>query len=379
MKSDQSEASVSSRLHVRRRTSGSRAQLLSAALAALLIVALAACTTSSRETPGQADEQQAATPGAAAAPPRRVVFQAGFKAQANLPFVAVYVARDNGLFAAEGLEVDVQHSSGQDAHLQLLASNRIQFTTAVASSVLKYVAKPGLPLQAVALFGQRGDTVLIALADSGINTPKDFEGRTVGYKSFPAPEYLGLLKAAGVDRSKVKEVGVPFDPRVLTERRVDVIPVFKSNEPDTLQRLGFALKMWDPADYGVPSLGVAYVVNSDWAAENPETVTRFLRATMKAVAWIKEHRDEAIEITMRYAPQEQREHQRYMLDVELESAESELTRRNGIGWMTEQQWKAFQDSLVEHNAIERAVDLQKVFTTQYLARIYRDGRLISEP
>jgi ABC-type nitrate/sulfonate/bicarbonate transport system substrate-binding protein len=322
--------------------------------------------------------QPAGTSPAPAAPPRKVTFQAGFKPQANLPFVAVYVARDRGLFAEEGLEVEVQHSSGQDAHLALLAANRIQFSTAVASTVLKNVAKPGLPLEAIALFGQRGDTVLIALADSGIASPKDFEGKTVGYKVFPAPEYLSMLKAAGVDRGKVNEVGVGFDPRVLTERRVDVLPVFKSNEPDTLRRLGFELTMWDPADYGVPTLGVTYVVNRDWAKDNGDTVTRFLRATMRAVAWIQANPDEAVEITLRYAPQEERAHQRYMLGVELEAAQSDLTRANGIGWMTEEQWRRLQDSLVEHNAVEKPVDLRTVFTTEYLDQIYDNGRLISE-
>ena len=359
-----------------------RATMLARVLSLLaLVLLLSACRSSSgdghpntttTDTPSQAVQ---ATPPA---PPRKVTFQAGFKAQANLPFVAVYVARDNGYFAAEGLDVQVVHSSGGDAHLALLASNRIQFSTTTAGEVLKNVAKPGLPLQAIALFGQRGDTVLIALADSGITTPKDFEGKTVGYKSSPSPDYLGLLKAADVDRGKVKEVSVGFDPRILTEKRVDVLPVFRSNEPDTLQRLGFALKTWDPADFGVPALGVTYVVNADWARDNQDTVTRFLRATMRAVAWIGDHRDDAIDITMRYAPQEQREHQRFMLDVELEAAQSDLTRRNGIGWMTEQQWKALQDSLVEFGVLDKPVDVKKVFTTEHLGRIYRDGRLIDE-
>lgn len=344
-----------------------------------LALALAACGGSSDSKTAQPTGAATTLVAAAASPspPRKVVFQAGFKPQANLPFVAAYVAHDNGLFAAEGLDVEIQHSSGNDAHLALLAANRIQFSTAVASTVLKNVAKPGLPIEAVALFGQRGDTVLIALAESGIASPKDFEGKTVGYKVFPAPEYLGMLKVAGVDRGKVKEVGVGFDPRVLTERRVDVLPVFRSNEPDTLQRLGFALKTWDPADYGVPTLGVTYVVNSDWAKDNADTVVRFLRATMKAVAWIREHRDEAVDITMHYAPQEQREHQRYMLDVEIDAAQSDLTKRSGIGWMTEQQWKALQDSLVEFGGIEKAVDLQKVFTTTYLGQVYKDGQIVS--
>ena len=66
----------------------------------------------------------------------QVTFMAGFKPQANLPFVAAYVAQDKGYFAEQGLEVDLRHStSGQ--HLQLLMSGDVDFTTADATSVLK--------------------------------------------------------------------------------------------------------------------------------------------------------------------------------------------------------------------------------------------------
>ncbi len=353
-------------------------------LLAMLAVACGSGTPADqRDGSGASGQAPAATGQAAVAtvakPPIKVVFQAGFKPQANLPFVAAYVAKDNGYFAGEGLDVEIQHSSGQDAHLLLLAAGRIQFATTVASTILKQRATSGVPVQAVALFGQRGDTVLAVLADSGINSPKDFEGKTVGYKVFPAPEYLGMLKAAGVDRSRLKEVGVGFDPRVLTERRVDVLPVFRSNEPDTIRGLGIEVKTFDPADHGVPTLGVTYVVNSEWAEKNGETVTGFLRATMRAVAWISDHRDEAVDVTMRYAPQEQRAHQRYMLDVELEAAQSDITRLGGIGWMEERQWQALHDSLVEYKGIDKPVDVKQAFTTRYLAPVYKDGKLVVGP
>jgi putative hydroxymethylpyrimidine transport system substrate-binding protein len=363
------------------------------ALAALVAAVAMACGSGdgkSAEKTGDRPAAAASTSGAQATTaaasatetPRtmtKVIFQAGFKPQANLPFVAAYVAKDNGYFAREGLDVEIQHSSGQDAHLLLLAAEKIQFATTVASTILKQQATSAVPLQSVALFGQRGDTVIAVLSDSGIYGPKDLEGKTVGYKVFPAPEYLGMLKSAGVDRSKVREVGVGFDPRVLVERKVDALPVFRSNEPDTLRGLGVEVRTFDPADYGVPTLGVTYVVNSEWAEKHAETVTAFLRATMRAVAWIQDHRDEAIDITMRYAPQEQRPHQRYMLDVELEAAQSDLTRRSGIGWTEERQWQALHDALVEFKGIDKPVDVKKAFTTRYLAPVYRDGKLVAGP
>lgn len=347
---------------------------------------IAACGGSAKQNAGGTGSMagETATAGAAAAratarPLTKVIFQAGYQPQANLPFVAAYVAKDNGYFAAEGLDVEIQHSSGSDAHLQLLLAGKIQFATTVASTILKTRAAAAAPLQAIALFGQRGDTVFAVPADAGITGPKDFEGKTVGYKVFPAPEYLGMLKAAGVDRGKIREVAVGFDPRILVERKVDVLPVFRSNEPDTLRGLGFDVKTIDPADFGVPTLGVAYVVNADWAEKNADLTTAFLRATMRATAWIADHRDEAIDITLRYAPQQQRAHQRFMLDTELEAAQSDLTRRNGIGWTEERQWQALNDALVEYKGIDKPVDVTQAFTTRYLAPVYKDGTLVSRP
>jgi hypothetical protein len=67
-----------------------------------------------------------------------------------------------------------------------------------------------------------------------------------------------------------------------------------------------------------------------------------------------------------------------MLDVELQAAQSELTRRHGAGWMIAEQWQALQDSLVEHSAIERPVDVSGVFTTAYLERVYRGGTTVPQ-
>jgi ABC-type nitrate/sulfonate/bicarbonate transport system substrate-binding protein len=350
----------------------------------MILALLASCGSGDGEQTRQqttpaATGQAAATVPTTPRPVTKVTFQAGFKPQANLPFAAAYVAKENGYFTQEGLDVEIQHSSGQDAHLLLLAAGKVHFSTTVASTILKQQATSGVPLQAIALFGQRGDTVLAVGADSGIHSLKDLEGKTIGYKVFPSPEYLAMLKAGGVDRSKVREVGVSFDPRVLSEKRVDALPVFRSNEPDTLRGIGYDVRLFDPADFGVATLGVTYVANSEWAEKHADETTAFLRATMRAVAWIVENREAAVDVVMKYAPQEQRAHQRYMLDIELEAAQSELTRRNGIGWMEERQWQAMHDVLVEFKGIEKPVDVKKAFTTRYLAPLYRDGKLITSP
>lgn len=306
--------------------------------------------------------------------PRRVVFMAGFKPQANLPFVAAYVAQENGYFAEQGLTVDLRHASTGE-HLKLLLSGDVHFTTAAATSVLKRRSDPGAPIVAIALFGQKGNQGYMALADSGIAELGDWEGRTLGYKISVPPDYLAMIKAEGVDRSRIQEVRVGYDPRVLTEGQVDVLAIFKSNEPDTVRRLGFEVVVWDPADYGVPTMGLTYITLTETAESDPDVVARFLRATMKGFEFMMENPDEAVDIVMKYAPEEDREHQEFMLRAELKDAVGGATGEAGLGAMTDGQWKALYDHLLEFEAIPEPFDYKTAYTTRFLDDIYDGARL----
>ena len=308
--------------------------------------------------------------------PRAVTFMAGFKPQANLPFVAAYVAQEKGYFAEEDLDVDIRHAA-QGEHLSLLMADEVHFTTADANTVLQRRAEPGLPIVAISLFGQRGQQAFLALADSGIRSPKDWEGKTFGYKVSVPPDYLAILEAAGVDRSRIEEVRVGFDPRVLTEGSVDVLAAFKSNEPNVIRNLGFETTAFDAADFGVPTLGLAYVTREDLIDERADLVRRFLRATMKGAEFAADpdNVEETLDIILKYAENEDREHMRFMLGAELADAESAETESKGIGWMTADRWRAFHDSLVKYGALPQPIEVQDAFTTRFLEEIYEGAWL----
>ena len=306
-------------------------------------------------------------------PLKSVTFMAGFKPQANLPFVAAYVAQEKGYFLEQGLDVDIRHSTGE--HLTLMMAGEVDFTTADANTVLRRRADPGLPIVAVALFGQRGQQAFLSLTGSGIRTPKDWEGRTFGYKVTVPPDYLAILEAEGVDRSRIQEVRVGFDPRVLTEGRVDVLAAFKSNEPNVIRGLGFDVSVFDAADYGVPTIGLVYVVREDLIDSDEDTVERFVKATMKGLEFASSNIEETLDIVMKYAENEDRDHMRFMLSSELEDAASSETDANGLGWMTATQWQAFHDSLLKFDALPTSVNVELAFTNRFLKDIYRNGEI----
>ncbi|MCA2001323.1 MAG: ABC transporter substrate-binding protein [Chloroflexi bacterium] len=294
------------------------------------------------------------------APLVSMTFMAGYKPQANLPFVGAYVAKEKGFFEQSGLNVTIEHSSGKGEHVQLLVAGTVQVTTMDAATVLQRRAEPGLPVVSIALIGQKGQQAFAALKASGMETPKDWEGKIVGYKGTPPPDLFALLAAAGADANKVNLVNVGFDPRVLTEKQVDVYPLFKSNEPYLIQSWGNEITLWDAADYGVPTLGLTYVASEDYVKDHAEELTRFLTAALQGIAYAEAHPDEAVDIVMKYAGSEaDPNHMKYMLETELKDARSE----HGFGWQSAERWQALADMLKKYEALPAEADANAAFNT----------------
>jgi ABC-type nitrate/sulfonate/bicarbonate transport system substrate-binding protein len=298
--------------------------------------------------------------------PMKMTFMPGYRPQANLPFVGAYVAEKKGFFKEQNLEVTITHSPGRGEHLQLVTAGKVQVTTQDAAVMLQRRADPGLPLVSIALLGQRGQQAFAALKKSGMVSPRDWEGKTVGYKGTPPPELTALILAAGANPNKMSLINVGFDPRLLTEGKVDVYPVFKSNEPYLIKSWGYELVLWEPEDYGVPSLGLTYTTSEATLAQNPEMLARFLSACLKGIEYAHQNLDDAVSITLEYTgPETSREHMRFMLESELKDAESSLTRQKGLGWQSLEQWQALADMLQRQNALA-SIDAGKAFSNQVL-------------
>lgn len=294
---------------------------------------------------------------------REVTFMAGFRPQANLPFVGAYVAQEKGFFAEEGLAVTIEHSAGGGEHLQLLAAGEVQVTTQDAAVLLQRRADPGLPLVSIGLIGQRGQQAFVALADSGLTFPADWAGHSVGFKGTPPPDLFALLAANGLAEDDVELVNVGFDPRTLTEGLVDVYPVFKSNEPNLIRSWGFEVVQWEAADFGVPTLGLTYVTTEALIESDPEILQSFMNAVLRGLEYAQNNPAEAVEIVLQYAGEDaDADHMRFMLESELADAASP----NGFGWQTEVQWRDLADMLQTYESLPDDVDVTAAFTTQFL-------------
>ena len=300
--------------------------------------------------------------------PAEVTFVAGFRPQANLPFVGAYVAQEQGFFADEALEVNIEHdTSGQGEAVRLLVAGEIEFTTADAAVVMQRRADPGLPMIAIAQIGQVGQQGYAVKADSGIETPADWAGKIVGFKgAAPPPDLFAILDANGLSEEDIELVNIGFDPRVFVEGQVDVYPLFLSNEPYTIEgELATPITIFEAADYDIPTLGLTYVTSEDYAADNPEVVTRFLRAVVRGINWAIENREEAVEIVLLYAPEEDPEKMRFMLDAEIEDA-TVGAGAEGVGLFDDERWLALYEVLLTYDALATEIDPNAAYDPSFV-------------
>lgn len=330
-----------------------------------LVLLLSAC-----DDDGAGDATDAPT----ATEPIAMTFMAGFRPQANLPFVAAYMAQERGYFTDESLDVTIRHA-GQGEHLQLLLAGEIDVTTGTAAQVLRRRATD-LPVRAVALFGQRGDQGFVARAGSGIESPADFAGRRVGFKSGVVPAELhALLAGAGLTVDDIELQGVGFDPRVFMEGEVDIYPVFLGNEPDTIRRAGFEITVFDPAEFAVPTLGLTYLVTDETATESREMLQRFVRAAMRGAQYAIAHPDEAVAVVLSYAEGADAEHQRFLLDTDITNATRGDVDAGGVGELGRAdlaQWQALHDLLRRFEILETDVDVEAVWDARFIDAVYAE-------
>ena len=349
--------------------------LLAALLPLLVAVLLAACENGG----GSPDESGASSPALSPAAPDKITFMAGFKPQANLPFVGAYVAQEKGFFAEQNLEVEIQHVNTPGDNFKFLGLGQVQFSTGDAATVIERAGDdPPLGIVAIALIGQQGQQGFAVLADSGIETPADWAGRRAGYKGTqPTPDFLAILNANGIDPGDVATVRIGFSPQLLTEGEVDIFPLFLSNEPDTLRNLGYGVTVVEAADFGAPTLGLTYVTTQDYLRENPDITLRFLKAALRGIEFARENPDEAIDIVLQFAPQEDRDHMRFMMDTEMRAALVGPAYQDGVGWMTPEQWQALHDYLVEFGGIPAPLDdISVTYDDSFIQKTNIGGRLI---
>ena len=235
----------------------------------------------------------------------KVTLQLKWVTQAQ--FAGYYVAQDQGFYADEGLEVEIKPGGPDIAPAQVLAGGGADVVLDWMPSALATREK-GVMLVNIAQPFKSSGMMLTCRKETGITSPEDFRGKTLGVWFF-GNEYpfLSWMSQLGIptDGSEggvtVLKQGFNVDP--LLQKQADCVSTMTYNE------------YWQIIDAGIPAdelvvfkyqdQGVATLEDGIYVLEDnlkdpafEDRMVRFVRASMRGWKWAEENPDAAADIVL---------------------------------------------------------------------------------
>jgi NitT/TauT family transport system substrate-binding protein len=262
-------------------------------------------------------------------------------------FAGFYAAKARGFYAREGLDVTLNPGGTDINPTQLVASGVDAFGVASGPDILA-ARSHGVPVVALAVVFQKNPVVFFAKADTGIRTPKDFVGKTVGIKYGFDIEYFFplLLKKAGV-AGHVRTEAIKYDMSQFFSGAVDVWSGYAINEPIVAEEKNVPIN----------------IIQAD-----PGLVQRFVNATLKGWQWAIDNRDQAAEITVQVDPHLDRDHQVRMLNAAAPMVKPNAESK--IGAIDPAIWASMHQVLLDSGFLKAPVDVPAAYSRIFVERYY---------
>ncbi len=279
-----------------------------------------------------------------------------------------YVALDKGYYKSEGLDVTILRGQGSIDAIKKVASGAATIGFADAGALALARSNDSIPVKLLAIVYAKPPHAIFALADSGIKTPKDLEGKTIADSAFSAiPLIFNVYaQATGIDAKKVKWVSAESAslPSLLATGRVEAIGQFTVGEPlieasvkpRKLIRLAYK-------DGGLDYYGNGIIATEQTIKESPDLLKAFVRATLKGMRDAFANPAEAGAVMNKYQKQ---------ISPEVAAGETELVKEladqpgSALGAINEERIKQTIDIMAKSYPMNQPVNPKDMYVPGFV-------------
>src|SRR5438046_9667576 len=285
----------------------------------------------------------------------------------HVPF---YYGKDKGYYAAEGIDLTINEGRGSANTVQVVAAGSDTFGLADSSSVILTASKGADVKSVMSLLNTTGFSV-VSLAESGIKTPKDLEGRTVAVTpGDPLGQLLqAVCKANHVDCAKISMVQVDPAAKVVTvlEKKADALLGGADDQYFLIKYKGANPAAMRYADWGANIVGMTILTSGETIKKNPDLVRRFVRATVKSWEEAKKNPGAAVDATLKVKPDLNRQSQLEQLMVDIELLDSNNSKGR-IGWGAQGDWDQTLALLKQYRELKTDQPWTAFHTNEFLPK-----------
>lgn len=312
-----------------------------------MVVVASACTPDQPQQATQTEEDVA--DAVSAGPPERAHVDLGL-----LPLIdvaPVYIGLEDGLFEAEGLDIEITEVQGGAAAIPAMVAGELDIAFGAVPSMLSSSAS-GLDLRLIAEQNRAsaGFSDISALPDSGLEgDPTALEGKRLALNTFANTAELtarSVIKAEGGDFDEVEVVEVPFPEMVPMLQRGEVDAAFLVEPFTTIAKTTLdARSVADPYTGPTERLTVgSYTTTENFAANFPNTVRAFQRALIAATDIARRDPQRVIDVLPTYTT----------LDA---AAAAAVVQPDFVARIDPRQIQRIVDLMVEHGFLVEPMDL----------------------
>jgi NitT/TauT family transport system substrate-binding protein len=287
------------------------------------------------------------------------------KAQPNqFAFVPADVGVDTGIFKKHGLDVEISSFAGDAKEMQALAAGSLDIALGGGPAIATIVK--GVPMKAVAAEANAPNTILlVVLKDGPIQSVDDLKGRTisvstVGSLTYWLTQQLSRAQGWGDNGIKIAPLGsAETQIAALKTHQIDGVTtdgatVYKFAETGAARIL---VKFGDR----VKDFHVHVIYASDsLISEKPEALKTFLVAWFETIAYMRDHRQETIDIAVK--------HTGVSPAVAAESYDDTMPILSNDGHFSAKALDVLATSFVDTQALPSKPDMMKLVTEAYLPK-----------
>ncbi len=291
----------------------------------------------------------------------------------TIEFAGFYMAEEKGYYSEENLAVELR-PGGLDAEgnvinaIDEVVAGRAEFGVFDGAS-LTIARNEGIPVVAIAAIYQRSPVAFVSLAEKGIVSPQDLIGANAAIDlASSGPLFFTLLANQHIDPARVNVVQrTDFSIEPLISGETDVIDGWLTNEVVALEMAGYESSIILPSEYGLDMYPNLIFTTTDMIANHPDLVERFLRATLRGMQSAIEDPNTAAALVLNYNSER-------TLEVETAAMQRSLPllapAGSRPGMMRADVWYVTYQLLADQGLIDRTLDINQVYTMEFLNRIY---------
>lgn len=217
-----------------------------------------------------------------------------------------YYGKEKGIFAQEGIDLDIQEGRGSAVTIQAVAAKTVPFGYADVPTMIRAAVK-GAPVITTGVALQRNPMSVMGFVDKNIKKPEDIKGKIVATTPGDSMSQIWplFLRKTGLKESDFRVVSGDAQTKLnaVINGQADLLLGYSMDQSmkikDATGKNVYPIMF---ADYGINMISSGVIAHKDTLKDNPDLVKRFMRAATRSIEGAEKAPQEAVEAVLKNLP-----------------------------------------------------------------------------